>query len=393
MDYITVRQAAEKWNVTMRQVQLYLKDNRVAGALRPGHDWLIPSDAVKPTSNRAKEKPRHKNLSSDLAEVIEATIKPMPRNDPDAILGSGTDERIRLHYESELAYLRGDFELVKQCYRKTDGDDVSRLRACSVTIAAAISTGDYPFYSEIESFLKDIVKATCDEGVISFAELCLSNACLSALAPNMAPDWLKNGDFATLHSKLKPDAAYKRAKYFQSLGQFNSMLAIAETALVYSGSGKREITFHDIYFRVVCAIACCFLERKDQAKRWLSESLEIALPHGFITPFAESVPNFGGLLQNLLEREYPAYVDAITKQWESTFPNWLDFHNRFTKDNIALILSLRDYQMAQLVARRVPYKEIAEQFNISLGRVKAIIHEIYGKLFVKNRNELSQYIL
>jgi DNA-binding CsgD family transcriptional regulator len=317
----------------------------------------------------------------------------MPVDSPDAILDVVNEERLRLHYEAELAYLRGDFELIKQYYRKTEGDDASRIRACSVTIAAAISTGDYPFYSEIENFLKGIVKTTCDEGVIAFAELCLSNACLSALAPNMAPDWLKNGDFATLHSKLKPDAAYKRAKYFQSLGQFNSMLAIAETALAYSGSGKREITFHDIYFRVVCAIACCFLDRKDQAKRWLSESLEIALPHGFITPFAESVPNFGGLLQKLLEREYPAYVDTITKQWESTFPNWLSFHNHFTKNNITLILSLQEYQMAKLAAQEISFKQIAEQFHISLGTLNNKMQIIYKKLSINGKKELSQYIL
>jgi len=52
MDYITVRQTAKKWGVSMRQVQLYLKAGRIPGAVRPGHDWLIPKDAQKPEDGR-----------------------------------------------------------------------------------------------------------------------------------------------------------------------------------------------------------------------------------------------------------------------------------------------------------------------------------------------------
>lgn len=60
MDYMTVRQAAEKWEITMRQVQFYLKDERIPGAIRPGHDWLIPKDARKPEDLRkyGKGRPR-----------------------------------------------------------------------------------------------------------------------------------------------------------------------------------------------------------------------------------------------------------------------------------------------------------------------------------------------
>jgi len=54
VDYITVRQVAEKWNITMRMVQLYLKNNRIPGAIKPGHDWLIPNDAKKPHDMRGE---------------------------------------------------------------------------------------------------------------------------------------------------------------------------------------------------------------------------------------------------------------------------------------------------------------------------------------------------
>lgn len=395
MEYITAAEAAEKWGVAIRQVQRLSAAKRIPHTKKYGRLWLIPIDAEKPGDPRREELGSpEKFLLSDLADVVAATTLPMPRDNPDAILDIVGEERLRLHYESELAYLRGDFERTKNCFGKTDGDTVSKLRASSIAIAAAISTGDYPFYLEVESFLKGVAETNTNNELSVFAELCLSNAHVSAFALNMVPQWLKDGDFTALMPQAMPDAAYKRAKYFQFLGQYESMLAVAETALSLCAS-KSGITFHDIYFRVVCVMACCALGRADEAKRRLLDALKIALPHGFITPFAESATAFGGLLEQCLEQEYPQYYEAAIKQWDRTFTNWRAFHNRFTKDNITLILSLRDYQIAKLAVRGVPYKKIAEQFHISLGTLNNKMQVIYETLLISEkprRQALAKYI-
>lgn len=84
---------------------------------------------------------------------------------------------------------------------------------------------------------------------------------------------------------------------------------------------------------------------------------------------------------------------AVLAQWERTVKNWIAFHNSFTRDNITLMLTLREYHMAQLAARRVPYAQIAERFNISVGRLKNIMLEIYEKLCVSGRDELAKYVV
>ena len=48
-DYITVREAANKWSVSERQVQILCKANRIEGAIQVSRIWLIPKDAIKPT--------------------------------------------------------------------------------------------------------------------------------------------------------------------------------------------------------------------------------------------------------------------------------------------------------------------------------------------------------
>lgn len=50
--YITVQEAAEKWGVTPRQVQILCKGNRIAGASRLSRIWIIPEDAEKPTTDQ-----------------------------------------------------------------------------------------------------------------------------------------------------------------------------------------------------------------------------------------------------------------------------------------------------------------------------------------------------
>lgn len=50
--YITVQEAAAKWGITPRQVQILCKDNRIDGATRISRMWLIPESAVKPTHSR-----------------------------------------------------------------------------------------------------------------------------------------------------------------------------------------------------------------------------------------------------------------------------------------------------------------------------------------------------
>jgi len=58
MDYITVRQTAEKWGISERRVQKLCADGRIEGVGRPGRDWLIPKDARKPADPRKARRKR-----------------------------------------------------------------------------------------------------------------------------------------------------------------------------------------------------------------------------------------------------------------------------------------------------------------------------------------------
>ncbi len=54
MEYMTVKEASNKWNISERRVRKLLMDKRLSGTLKIGKSYLIPIDAKKPHDKRKK---------------------------------------------------------------------------------------------------------------------------------------------------------------------------------------------------------------------------------------------------------------------------------------------------------------------------------------------------
>ncbi len=52
--YMTIKDAAEKWCITSRRIQVLCSEGRIEGAVKFGRDWAIPIDALKPEDKRVK---------------------------------------------------------------------------------------------------------------------------------------------------------------------------------------------------------------------------------------------------------------------------------------------------------------------------------------------------
>jgi len=55
MDYISAKEAAEKWGISERRIQKLCEQNRIPGAIRFVRVWAIPKDADKPKDGRLKK--------------------------------------------------------------------------------------------------------------------------------------------------------------------------------------------------------------------------------------------------------------------------------------------------------------------------------------------------
>lgn len=54
MEYLSISQTAEKWNLSVRRIQTLCVNGRIPGATKIGSYWAIPADAEKPKDERIK---------------------------------------------------------------------------------------------------------------------------------------------------------------------------------------------------------------------------------------------------------------------------------------------------------------------------------------------------
>ena len=58
MKYLSVKEAAEMWNISERMVRKYCEQDRIEGLIQAGNIWVIPASAKRPTEIKVvEEKP------------------------------------------------------------------------------------------------------------------------------------------------------------------------------------------------------------------------------------------------------------------------------------------------------------------------------------------------
>jgi AraC-like DNA-binding protein len=70
IDYITIKEASENWGVGTRIITVYCVEGRIEGAVKKGHLWLIPKNALKPPNKRRKKVVVHNNKEPAVCKNI-----------------------------------------------------------------------------------------------------------------------------------------------------------------------------------------------------------------------------------------------------------------------------------------------------------------------------------
>lgn len=60
MEYMTLKEAAEKWGVTPRRVNYYCAGGRIPGAVKMAGVWLLTKTVEKPLDGRIKQGREHR---------------------------------------------------------------------------------------------------------------------------------------------------------------------------------------------------------------------------------------------------------------------------------------------------------------------------------------------
>lgn len=63
-EYMTAKEAAEKWGISQRRVQVLCVEGRIPGAKKYASVWAIPKDAEKPKDERITAQDKNKEAAT-----------------------------------------------------------------------------------------------------------------------------------------------------------------------------------------------------------------------------------------------------------------------------------------------------------------------------------------
>lgn len=398
MDYITVREAAEKWGVSERRINQYCAEGRIPGVERFGGAWAIPAGAEKPGDPRkqktqtappsAKQAPE---LFPGFMPLMNTPFRPGSCKEAIARMEAGPKKDIAL---AEYHYFSGQAEKAMQ---ETEGyltaaDGGIRLSACLLFAYACLSMGRIDHarnaLGEIRRTLasggETDPAARAMEAFVAFAAAVLLHL---PLPEEMPP---AESFLPLLPPGLRAFALYVQAHYLYLKEDYANSAGMVEGALAM---GASAYPIPAIYLHLVAVMDYMSLKATEKAQTHLLTAWEIARPDDLIEAFGEHHGLLGAMLEAAIKPNWPEDFKRIIDITYRFSSGWRRVHNPITGHDVADDLTTTEFAVCMLAARGWTTREIARHLNISANTAKRHISEAMKKLKVKNRKDLKQYML
>ena len=211
--YISVEEAAQKWQISERSVRNYCAQGRVEGALLEGKTWKIPSTAKKPD-----RKPRHSTAKENLLTFL--------KREKDAGLKGGIYHKIQI----DLTYNSNHIEGSKLTH------DQTRFIFETKTIGITGKT------VKVDDIVETVNHFRCIDLIIEGAHTKLSESLIKQLhfilksgTTDSQKSWFRVGEYKQLENEVGGSETTKPAE-----------VAAAIKALLKEYNSKSKITFDDI---------------------------------------------------------------------------------------------------------------------------------------------------
>ena len=213
VNYISVEETSQNWQISERSVRNYCAQGRVEGALLEGKTWKIPSTAEKPD-----RKPRH----SSAEETLIAFLK----REKEAGLKGGIYHKIQI----DLTYNSNHIEGSKLTHDQTRY--IFETKTLGVTDKAV----------KVDDIVETINHFRCIDLVIEGAHTKLTESFIKQLhfilksgTTDSQKSWFKVGDYKMLENEVGGSETTKPVEVFGAI-----------KALLKEYNSKSKITFDDI---------------------------------------------------------------------------------------------------------------------------------------------------
>ena len=392
MEYITVREAARRWNSSEKLIRQRCAAGLVPGARKFGGAWAIP-DVQESSSDETS--PERGESAGPCPALMPLLNSPFPPGRCLEYIEGIADSHIRDIARSEYFYFSGQPEeaaRLAELYLSAP-DPQLRLSACLLYAYANLSTGMIQkarrALTEVRSMLTDVNADTPPElRAAALFTVTAAAVLLHLPLPHGSDEFYKS--IKLLPPGLRLFALYVQAHYTYLQGDYGKSIGILETAFAME---TEVYPIPLLYMHLAAVMDYMSLKQPDKAEEHLRKAWHLAQPDDLIEGFGEHHGLVGGMLEAVLKKDYPEdfkRIIAITYRFSA---GWRKVHNPVTGHDVADNLTTTEFATAMLAARGWTNQEIADHMGISPNTVKQYISNTLQKLNIRQRKDLKQYML
>lgn len=393
MEYISSKEAASRWGISERLVQRFCTENRIPGAKKFGHYWMIPSDTARPQKRRQKAS-QETEYKSQLP-VDDTCIVSMPAwsapGEAEQILSALTGEAAEL-FEMELTYYRGQadsaHELARKLFIKSSFTE-TRLACLQALALCAIYRGSYIEWAESLSSISALKPWRSEAEAMK--EMAIASVRLSFIDLSTVPDWLKSGNFGRLPEYGSFQAAFTYLKYLQLSGRFEAARHSAVMALTRKDFAENPIVRS--YLELILASLEHSLNNDNSAKAHIRIALKYALPDGLYNILVENVGGLDTLLEDVMLAEgLDVQWRSVVRLYEQYKAGWMALGRLIIGEQWITDLTPREWEALKYATMGLSTAEISDRMGISTASVKKYLGSVYGKLSLNGRNDIKSVL-
>ena len=399
MDYISIDEAAKKWGLSKRFVQVLCAKGRIEGATRLGRAWMIPHNAKKPIDGRTKAARSKRDADMPLPRktpfLYMTDLYNTPGTADDVGESLAFNHEARVLFEAEVAYSRGEidrvYDIANYLLHKHSG--FYAIQSAGMLLAqCAIWKGDINMWRKAKVHIAEApAKNDNDRDVMQFA---ISAVDIMVYNVESFPEWFKKGRFEPIHKDAYPAAKVYYAKYLYALGYAVAMglVKVEGTQGLYimsvisfsvepmiSWARANNTIMAEIYLRLTCAAIYHNCGKDEDAIYHIDKAIELALPDKFYGVLAEYCRALDTLMEKRLSLIDEEAWKEVKKLYKIYNEGWSKLSGAVRGKTILTTLSDKEREVAKLAAFGMGNPEIADHLHISLSVVKQAVRVVSEK--------------
>lgn len=390
MEYISTKEASEKWGISTIRITVLANEGRIAGAQRLGRRWLIPATATKPQ----ELKPNHNSSAKKKGNENNNFSFPL------------------YHFRPDWSYLNEDNLTEQQHQLLTAERAVMECR-----------------FDDAYKMLEGIMKKP-DDTITEIGSLWNGGVCSIALnKPEdfskillrlqmiMAEDFAHRDDLMVILDSLKTytetlstvanEYTYNADIHEQSLPLSCLLAEYSQLTKEAIKPGSTDVNLLELNLRLIkntgAIIVAEFMHlymvgiyylRNDmqKAERHARTLVQIAYEHKHYFPLVTYHRYFSAVLNSIIE-EYPEDFQKLCSELIANYDeNFNAFYSTLEKYSVTPKLKDTDFPYIYAVMMNLSNNEIAQRMNISPRTVKRRLDAIFKMLNVGSKKELRDYI-